>query len=141
MMHFMHMNGQTVSGSILEPGGLPLQFILCVSDINPIVPYVYAALERAIADGTAFFPQGDSVDPFLFPNLVRYYAHRYLKGAPEEIDGFYIERLSNNGIFFAFGAYRIRVWKKQTKDNYQHRVIRIEGLSFSSSLNSFRGCD
>jgi|ERR1044071_1894908 hypothetical protein len=110
-MHFMHMNGQTVSGTILEPGGLPLQSTAVLSDINPIVPYVYGALERAIADSTAFFPQGDSVDPFLFPNLVRYYAHRYLKGAPEEIDGFLIERLSNNGIFFVFGAYRIRVWK------------------------------
>lgn len=106
----MHMNRQELPGT-LESGGLPLQSTAVLSDISPILPYIYSALERAIADSTAFFPQAAAVDPFLFPNLVRYYAHKYLEGAPQEIDGFLIERLSNNGIFFSFGAYRIRVWK------------------------------
>ena len=103
----IHTNARTTS----EPGGLPLQSAAVLADINPIVPSVYSALERAIADSTTFFPQGEAVDPFLFPNLVRYYAHKYLEGAPKEIDGFLVERLSNNGLFFTFGAYHLRVWK------------------------------
>jgi hypothetical protein len=105
----MHMNKQSPSSH--EQIGLPLQSAAVLADISQIVPYIYESLERAIMDSTGFFPQGEPVDPFLFPNLVRYYAHRYLADAPKEIDGFVIERLSNNGLFLVFGGYHIRVWK------------------------------
>lgn len=105
------MNGQWLSEGNSMASGIPLQSVAVLEDIEPIIPYIYAALERAIADSTGFFPQGETVDPFLFPNLVRYHVHKNLEAAPQEIDGFLIERLSNNGIFVRFGSYQIRVWK------------------------------
>lgn len=105
------MNKSFVSPDRSEQLGLPLQSSAVLEEIRVIAPYVYAALERAIAESTAFFSDGETVDPFLFPNLVRYYAHKYLEDAPKEVDGFLVERLSNNGIFLKFGGYLIRVWK------------------------------
>ena len=135
----MHMNVQTPFSSF-EYQGLPLQSAAVLNEISEIVPYVYDALERAIMDSTGFFPQGEKVDPFLFPNLVRYYAHKYLENAPKELDGFVIERLSNNGLFLVFGGYHIRVWKAD-EGHCQQLGTPNAACSFSSNPNSFPECD
>lgn len=97
-----------------DPGrvGLPLRSTAVLEELNPIVTPVYNALERAIEESNSYFSEQEHViDPFLFPNLVRYNALQHLEDAQKEVDGLHIEKLSNNGIFMRFMGYRIRVWK------------------------------
>src|SRR5579885_1094017 len=90
---------------------LPFESAEVLQAIEPIVESVYRALEDAIDLGKQFFPEGKRIDPFLFPNLVRYHTLERLQPASLEIDQFVIERLSNNGISMRFREYQIRIWK------------------------------
>lgn len=103
-----HQNSPTKPA---RDSGRPLQSAAVLEDLQPVLPLIYEAFERAIEESKSFFKEGKGIDPFLFPNLVRYYALEYLESGPWEIDDFSIDRLSNNGIFLRFKDYRIRVWK------------------------------
>jgi hypothetical protein len=90
---------------------LPFESAEVLGAIQPIVGPIYGGLEEAIDLAKQFFPEGKKIDPFLFPNLVRYYALERLEPVSLEIDRFLVNRLSNNGISVRYGEYHMRIWK------------------------------
>ena len=70
---------------------------------------MYRVIDAAIANALSYFyGEQVSVDPFLFPDLVRFWAKRYFKEVNEAYD---IADLPNNGLRLNFSDSSIRIWK------------------------------
>lgn len=85
-----------------------------VVELLPVLKAVYSAVESGIFRTIEYF-QGEAapIDASLAPNLVRYYAKRYLDDENTPFIDAEIERheLSNNGLLVTFGPHQIRVLK------------------------------
>ena len=92
-------------------------------DLELIVPTIHTALEHGTLKARDFFEREDPdglVDRYLAPNLVRYWAKRYLQNAglqvSEEQAEFNLTPLPNNGLCLSFGRYRLRILKSDDGD-------------------------
>lgn len=89
-----------------------------ISQLAPLLVIVRAAIRFGIERTFAFFEQeGEGADQSLAPNLVRYYAKRYLdhKGhAAEDLEGDY-ERpaAGNNGLRLAYRHFKVIIRKSE----------------------------
>lgn len=83
--------------------------------IAPLIPTLYQALEKAVQEARGFFPadeeSGLPVDPFLFPNLFRYYAKLHLDNAGHETEDLGRESLPNNGLLLRYAGLHLRILK------------------------------
>ncbi len=98
------------------------------AELLPALKVLYAAVESAILQTVEYFEREHApVDPSLAPNLVRYYAKRYLDSVDAPLMDAEIERheLSNNGLLVTFGSHQIRVLKS---DNGR---VPVPGNSFT----------
>lgn len=78
-----------------------------LSDLQSIVPVLYQGFEGAMQQAREFFAEeGQPVDVWLFPNLVRYYALPIFVTL-----GLSPEKMNNNGLCINHGRYRIRSLK------------------------------
>lgn len=87
-------------------------------NLELILPIIHTALEHGTLKAREFFEHEDkdkNVDRYLAPNLVRWWAKKYLHGAglqvTEEQAEFDLQQLPNNGLCLSFGRYRIRILK------------------------------
>jgi len=92
-------------------------------DLELILPIINTALEHGTSNAKDFFEREDQdklIDRYLAPNLVRYWAKRYLQGAglqvSEEQAEFNLKPLPNNGLCLIFGRYRVRILKSDDGD-------------------------
>lgn len=90
-----------------------------LAQLQPIVPPVYSAIEGALQRTREFF-ENDlvDVDRSLAPNLVRYYAKRFLiaEGLPTEYEqsdaaDYELRHLPNNGLCLNYDRHEIRILK------------------------------
>ncbi len=87
-----------------------------VDDLQALVPVLFTAVEAGTQEAALFFEERDEpIDPYLFPNMVRWRARRELERA--EIDAVEDEecsvdpRLANNGILIKHRGYTLRLLK------------------------------
>jgi len=92
-------------------------------DLELIVPTIHTALEHGTLKAREFFEREDPdshVDRYLAPNLVRYWAKRYLQNAglqvSEEQAELNLQPLPNNGLCLRFGRYGLRILKSDDGD-------------------------
>jgi hypothetical protein len=92
-------------------------------DLELILPTIHTALEHGTLKAREFFEREDQdnqIDRYLAPNLVRYWAKRYLRNAglqvSEEQAEFNMQQLPNNGLCLSFGHYRLRILKSDDGD-------------------------
>ena len=87
--------------------------------LQPIVPQFYSAIEGALQKTREFF-EADNVDldRSLAPNLVRYYAKRFLlaeglptEDEPADVADFELQPLANNGLCLTYEGHEIRILK------------------------------
>ena len=86
-----------------------------LQELRPALQRIWSAVETAIHQTIDFFAaEGVPVDASLGPNLVRYYAKRYLdeNDLPEEIElEFERQELGNNGLLVKCGPHHLRILK------------------------------
>lgn len=87
-----------------------------ISDITPLVPVLYQALEEGTTQAREYFDSLDRpTDASLYPCLVRYHAKQRLRNqrwsALCDVDD-----LANNGLALTFDRYRIRILKSSHGD-------------------------
>lgn len=93
--------------------GLP-DFATTYAEVSPIIPVLHRALEYGCGRGKEFFDNEKCArDPFLFPDLVRFFGKRFLQseGVNAEERDFEMHNLANNGLSILFADYHIRVLK------------------------------
>lgn len=85
--------------------------------IQPIITGLYEAAEKAAQSARMFFDQeaDGAVDPYLFPNLFRFHAKRYLDALGHEVKEFGRDSLPNNGLLVRFNGFHLRILKAQNK--------------------------
>jgi len=83
--------------------------------LAPILPKIYSALDHGTSEVCEFFEKKalGIIDPYLAPNIVRYFALRELKkldqnGKEEDVN---LDNIPNNGIYIHCGGYHIRILK------------------------------
>jgi hypothetical protein len=91
------------------------------ADLKPLTDALYEVIERAVADAQAYLdakrvelrgPDGDdAIDPYVFSQLVRFYASELLASSSFAELGYRLERLPNCGIYLEYLGYLIRLWK------------------------------
>lgn len=82
--------------------------------ISPILPSLYHALESGCSRAREFFDNEHcGRDPFLFPDLVRFFGKRILQdqGVNAEERDFEMHNLANNGLSIIFADHHIRILK------------------------------
>jgi hypothetical protein len=92
-----------------------------LATIRPLVDSLYGIFEHAVADAQNYLEaktaelrgtNGDqTIDPFVFSQLVRFYAAEILGSSRAAELGYRFERLPNCGIFLEYEGYQIRIWK------------------------------
>lgn len=90
-----------------------------LAQLQPIVPPVYSAIEGALQKTREFFESDRvDVDRSLAPNLVRYYAKRFLiaEGLQTEYEqadvaDYELRHLPNNGLCLQYDRHEIRILK------------------------------
>ncbi|HET9471660.1 MAG TPA: hypothetical protein VFO24_11200, partial [Usitatibacter sp.] len=73
---------------------------------------IFRSMEAATQEGREFFDLREAeLDPFLFPNLVRYYAKGLLDArglhAVDDPDALSRADIANNGLLFTYRAYLV----------------------------------
>ena len=111
------MNGQTPRGVLgFAPFPSPDD---ALHDLDDFIPLLWEAMDASIGEAVGFFPNPDEIDPYLFPNLVRYHAKRFFQArhlaATEEessdVPEFEQIGLANNGICVVRHRYALRIRK------------------------------
>ncbi len=87
-----------------------------LAQLQPVIPSVYSALEAALQKTREFFDVDTvEVDRSLAPNLVRYYAKRFLSEEGWSIEyeqpDYELQPLPNNGLCLKYGRHEIRILK------------------------------
>lgn len=86
-----------------------------VDDLGPLVPHMYRAIEAGVQEALLFHEgNGTSLDPYLFPSIVRWRTRLTLLAANVEVAEEQVEvdsGLPNNGILMTAGPYTIRLLK------------------------------
>lgn len=82
-----------------------------LAQLASLILPLYRSIEASIQEARGFFDEREvSVDPYLFPCLVRYHAKLFLEEAGQTAD-YELDDLANNGLYLRFGGYQIRVLK------------------------------
>lgn len=97
-----------------------------IRDLFPLFPVTHAALDYGIHKVHEFFdiqenPEFQTIDRYLAPNLVRYYARQYFKD--HLVGGIRLGDVPNNGLYLLHDQYNIRVLKSN------HDQLPIPGHS------------
>jgi hypothetical protein len=83
-----------------------------LASIAPVVPVLYEGFEAATESACQYFENKDrSVDPSLFPHIVRYEVGEYLKDRTGVVVDLTQEELANNGLSIVVNDRHIRIWK------------------------------
>ena len=92
-------------------------------DIEPVFPIIHTALEQGTLQAREFFEREEKekqIDRYLAPNLVRWWAKRYLQQAGYQISDdqmdYSFQSLPNNGLYMKAGRYRLRILKSDDGD-------------------------
>jgi len=91
-------------------------------ELQPLTDTLYVVFESAVVEAqnyleakTAQIRGGESadqrMDPYVFSQLVRFYASEVLDSRQYAGVGYFLERLPNCGILLNFAGRQIRVWK------------------------------
>ena len=82
-----------------------------LAQLTPLVRTLYHSIEASIQEARSFFDaRSATVDPFLFPCLVRYHAKFLLNEAGQAAD-YELDDLANNGLHLRFAGFQIRILK------------------------------
>jgi hypothetical protein len=116
--------------------------------IGPVINVAYPAIEAAVQESRAFFPEDRPVDAALFPNLVRYHVKvalnaRGLEAVEEDKPLLKHEILPNNGLYLEYGPRRIRIRKadhgglpvassSSLRDFYEQGSLFGEAIAFQN---------
>jgi hypothetical protein len=115
--HIIHVS-ETNTNIPSRAAPAPEEAVFLLRELMPIWPSIVRALEAGtIASREYFDTLQRPVDPFLFPNIVRYHAAEYLRevALAEGVD-YEFETLPNNGLKVCFGPYRLRILKADHGD-------------------------
>lgn len=79
--------------------------------ISSLVPLLYQSTDRAAQQARAFFDGKQRIDPYLFPNLFRYFAKEQLDSGGQEVEDLGRDDLPNNGLLVRFNGLQLRILK------------------------------
>lgn len=83
-----------------------------LNQLEPVIPLIYQALDRGTESAADFFEQaGKTVNPALYPELVRYFAAEELRDKGQVVEEFVQEPIGRNGLCLVYKKRRIRIWK------------------------------
>lgn len=91
-----------------------------VPELKSVLRAIHSSLEHGTMRAREFFEnedEGQFVDRYLAPCLVRYWAKNYLQSAGHEVSSeedtadYNMQRLPNNGLCLQYGRYRLRILK------------------------------
>lgn len=92
-------------------------------EIKSVFPIIHTALEQGTLQAREFFEREDTtkqIDRYLAPNLVRWWAKKYLQKAGYQISedqtDYSFQPLANNGLSMKVGRYRLRILKSDDGD-------------------------
>lgn len=117
----IEIGGQLTLDQIITNQSYTPAFVDVFPKVRPLLIMINQSLEDAIPKAKEFFEvQGKSIDRYLFPNLVRFYAKSHLETAGLSIQmdeeeepetGYQFERLVNNGLSGTYNGFRFRILK------------------------------
>lgn len=113
-----------------------------LADLDGVPPVLHEVTEAATAEARAFFEtRNESINSYLFPCLVRYFAMIMLRLPRYSQAGYSLVGLSNNGLFIIYQkngkAYRIRILKAdEDGDLPLHNLSEVK-RQFYANLNPY----
>ena len=83
-----------------------------VQALGPLIPLLFEGFEGSTEAACHFFEsQNKPVNPWLYPELVRYHMTDFLRDKVQVIEDFDPEEIIKNGLSLIFRRRRIRMWK------------------------------
>lgn len=80
--------------------------------LAPLTRVLFASFDRNTERACHFFESASkSINPYLYPELVRYWVREDLKEHYKVVGDIICEDITKNGISVVFGGRRIRIWK------------------------------